>query len=130
MLIKKSKKTVKSVRELKTSKKIVKSPGIKPSANDAEKTGHTKVHAIQCLHCLDIIYSCARHDFHSCSCGKVMIDGGFDYTKINGEPSQMLHLEIAIPATKEQLYADWNMINNIPRTYGCIQLTKVNSPVF
>jgi len=31
---------------------------------------------IQCLHCGDIIESKHRHDFKSCICGKVFVDGG------------------------------------------------------
>lgn len=128
MLTKKSKKPVKRVVVLKDSKKIVKSPGTKQSAKFVERLEYTKVHAIQCLHCLDIIYSCARHDFHSCTCGKAMIDGGFDYARICGEPSEMLHLELAIPASKTVLFEDWNHLLN-ERKFGCIQLTKVSSPV-
>jgi hypothetical protein len=39
--------------------------------------------AIHCLSCDDVIYSVNRHDFRPCTCGKVHIDGGRDYTKIN-----------------------------------------------
>ena len=37
------------------------------------------VNAIQCPRCGDTIYSRTRHDYRSCSCGSVSIDGGFDY---------------------------------------------------
>lgn len=39
--------------------------------------------AIHCLDCDDVIYSVNRHDMRACGCGKVFIDGGKDYTKIN-----------------------------------------------
>lgn len=39
---------------------------------------------IQCLSCGDIIESRHRHDFKSCSCGAVAIDGGYDYQHITG----------------------------------------------
>ena len=39
---------------------------------------------IQCLKCKDKIFSLYRHNFRSCSCGEVSIDGGFDYTRIVG----------------------------------------------
>jgi len=36
---------------------------------------------IQCRHCNDIIESVHRHNFKSCSCGKVSVDGGKDYLR-------------------------------------------------
>lgn len=41
--------------------------------------------AVHCLSCDDVIYSVNRHDFKYCSCHKVAIDGGRDYTKISFE---------------------------------------------
>jgi|ERR1051325_2374008 hypothetical protein len=37
--------------------------------------------ALHCCACGDVIYSVNRHDFRSCSCGNVSIDGGRDYTR-------------------------------------------------
>ncbi len=34
-----------------------------------------------CLGCLDIIESKHRHDFVSCTCGKLSVDGGLDYAR-------------------------------------------------
>ena len=42
---------------------------------------------IRCLKCLEIIHSMSVHDFVSCKCGLVSVDGGFDYVKISGAPS-------------------------------------------
>ena len=42
--------------------------------------------ALYCLSCKDIIYSVMRHDFRSCTCGKVSVDGGKDYFKISYKP--------------------------------------------
>lgn len=39
---------------------------------------------IECLHCGDMPYSAHRHDFKSCKCGKVEVDGGMDYIKRGG----------------------------------------------
>ena len=36
---------------------------------------------IQCTTCNDIIYSAHRHDFKSCKCGAVSVDGGVDYLR-------------------------------------------------
>jgi hypothetical protein len=36
----------------------------------------------QCKECGDIIESKHRHDFVTCQCGNLNIDGGLDYTRI------------------------------------------------
>ena len=40
-----------------------------------------KRNRIKCNHCGDIIESEYVHDFKSCSCGKVSVDGGCRYLK-------------------------------------------------
>ena len=40
-----------------------------------------KTNKIQCNFCKDIIESIHRHDFKSCLCGRVSVDGGKDYLK-------------------------------------------------
>lgn len=35
----------------------------------------------QCMSCFDIIESKHRHDFVSCKCGKIFLDGGKDYVR-------------------------------------------------
>ena len=68
--------------------------------------------AIQCPNCKDVIFSRARHDFRSCSCGSVAIDGGFDYTRIvplkRPEVSISKTIAIDVSATRQDLYKDWN----------------------
>lgn len=85
--------------------------------------GKVKVAAIQCLKCGDIIYSRAVHDFHWCSCKSVAIDGGFDYVKICGEPTDYVKIKaMSIPATKWDLYVDWNTNTN---KFGWIKAQKL-----
>lgn len=36
---------------------------------------------VRCLHCNDIIESLTVHDFQTCMCGKVIVDGGRDYMR-------------------------------------------------
>jgi len=50
---------------------------------------------IQCKKCGDVIKSDYRHDFKSCKCQSIFIDGGFDYTRIGGnfEDIKELYLE-------------------------------------
>lgn len=40
-----------------------------------------KVNKIRCNYCGDIIESKTRHDFKTCSCGTVSVDGGTDYLR-------------------------------------------------
>jgi hypothetical protein len=35
----------------------------------------------RCLSCKDVIQSLHRHDYNSCSCGNLTVDGGHDYLK-------------------------------------------------
>ena len=37
--------------------------------------------AARCNHCGDIIESRHRHDFKSCSCGRIFVDGGHCYLR-------------------------------------------------
>lgn len=40
-----------------------------------------KRNAIKCNHCGDIIESTHVHDFKTCSCGTVSVDGGKEYLR-------------------------------------------------
>lgn len=35
----------------------------------------------QCLECMDIVESKSRHDFVTCKCGNMFLDGGDDYLR-------------------------------------------------
>ena len=37
--------------------------------------------AIKCVHCGEVIESRHRHDYVTCKCGKVSVDGGKSYLK-------------------------------------------------
>lgn len=39
----------------------------------------------QCLSCHDVIESKSRHDFVSCKCGAIFVDGGRDYLRAGGD---------------------------------------------
>lgn len=45
----------------------------------------TPQHGLRCTHCGEDIYSNSRHDFVSCSCEAIFIDGGFDYIRAGGD---------------------------------------------
>lgn len=79
----------------------------------------TTVHAIICPSCHDTIYSRAHHDFHYCSCGETFIDGGFEYTRVGAKDLSLVKdITLEIPATKQELYDDWNKSIN---HYGLIK---------
>lgn len=77
-----------------------------------------RISAIKCLKCGDIIYSRATHDFRSCGCGAVSVDGGFDYMKVCGDRGNFEFVRKNLKVTKEELYKDWN--NRIDK-YGLIK---------
>ena len=37
--------------------------------------------AILCNHCGDVLENTYRHEFKTCSCGRVSVDGGLDYLR-------------------------------------------------
>jgi len=41
--------------------------------------------SVRCLKCDDIIESKYRHDFVTCSCGNISVDGGHDYLRRVGD---------------------------------------------
>lgn len=45
------------------------------------KVGKIIKNSAQCAYCLDIIESKHRHDFVTCKCGRIAVDGGKDYLK-------------------------------------------------
>lgn len=42
---------------------------------------NSKPNAVRCSSCDEMIVSIHRHDYITCSCGDVSVDGGFDYNK-------------------------------------------------
>ena len=82
-----------------------------------------KVKAAKCPTCKDLIFSRARHDYHSCSCNEIAIDGGFDYIRMAFKDIMPEIIEIEINATKKQLYDDWNLREN---KFGTIKDSKKN----
>ncbi len=45
---------------------------------------------VKCVNCGDIIQSLHVHDFKSCSCKSVSVDGGSDYLRIVGNKEDYL----------------------------------------
>lgn len=81
-----------------------------------------KIDAIQCNKCGDTIFSRARHDYRSCSCGECFVDGGFDYMRVGfKDKDSYINKSLEIDTTKEILYKDWN---NRKDKFGLIKAKK------
>lgn len=52
------------------------------------------VNKIKCKKCGDVIESKSRHDFKSCICGAVSVDGGLDYIRRCGEEDDYEELSV------------------------------------
>jgi hypothetical protein len=59
--------------------------------------------AVTCKKCDDFIVSKHRHDFVTCSCGTISVDGGQEYLKRYGDLEQYLDLSWEIP---DEVYND------------------------
>lgn len=57
---------------------------------------------IKCNNCNDIIESTYTHDFKTCKCGRVSVDGGLDYLKRC--------------CKNEEDYTELSVLKPIPRT--------------
>jgi len=89
------------------------------------------VKAVECNKCGDVVYSRARHDFRSCSCGHVSVDGGFDYFKVVGNEHDFNIITVELyGVTVHDLYEDWNnerdeygwkKATHLPYDYECTE---------
>ena len=71
------------------------------SLNKKEVEKNRYQDAVACLKCDEIIYSKYPHDFHSCSCSSVYVDGGRDYLKISGNKSDFEIVKLDLFNMKE-----------------------------
>ena len=55
--------------------------------------------AAQCAKCGDVVESKHRHDFVSCSCGAIFVDGGKEYLRGGGNLEDF----ISLVETKDEL---------------------------
>lgn len=84
-----------------------------------------KIKGLVCPKCNTFIYSRARHDFQSCPCGSISIDGGvfnienetlsfegvcFKESEIN--PSSIEIKETEINIYYREIYNDWKLSKN------------------
>jgi hypothetical protein len=57
--------------------------------------------AAKCLQCEEVVRSTNRHDFRSCSCGTLTVDGGSWYAKRIGDPAKWEDMSIMFDDAKE-----------------------------
>lgn len=50
----------------------------------------------KCLLCGDIIWSAHRHDFKTCSCGAISVDGGMEYIRRCGNPEDVIERSMSM----------------------------------
>lgn len=63
--------------------------------------------ALRCNACLDEIVSVHRHDFNSCKCGAIAIDGGLAYTRRVGDVHNYTDLSVYEEFEREE--RDWEV---------------------
>lgn len=51
-----------------------------------------KKNKAQCKLCLDVLESKHVHDWVSCKCGAIFIDGGLDYIRIGGDLNNIIDM--------------------------------------
>ena len=66
-----------------------------------------RVNAIECPACHETLYSRARHDYRTCSCGEVAVDGGFDYIRVAFKKQEPIEKEVWVLVSIKDLYQDW-----------------------
>ena len=74
------------------------------------KKSKIRVRCVYCPKCHDYVFSRAQHDYRSCSCGYIFVDGGFSYLRYGCNSEKFIPKTIRklVAATKLELYQDWN----------------------
>lgn len=67
------------------------------------------ISCIECPTCRDKVFSRARHDCRSCSCGEVYIDGGLEgyYQRVGFKEIPPNRVDVEVDTYKADLYFDW-----------------------
>ena len=68
----------------------------------------------QCRKCNDIIWSAHRHDFKTCKCGAISVDGGMDYIRRVGNPEDII--DRSLTTDKETFTSTVNWISEQNKT--------------
>ncbi len=55
------------------------------------------VNQARCKKCGDEPFSAHRHDYRSCKCGAIAVDGGQEYFRRAGDPHDMVDMSFSLP---------------------------------
>ena len=83
------------------------------------------IKAYRCKKCEDVIFSRAKHDYRSCSCGAIAVNGGIEFFRVTSRNQFPETVALDLDITKEELYADWNSRKD---EFGWIKSGKVLVP--
>lgn len=61
---------------------------------EGKKELHLVKNSAMCLKCKEVLVSRTRHDFVTCKCGAVSIDGGLDYRRVLAKESDYKSLSV------------------------------------
>ena len=76
------------------------------------------INAVYCKTTNEILYSRSRHDCRRSEDGKISIDGGFDYIKINGDLDNIIPLRLNVTKLLKQIfYYDYNYGNSLAKNF-------------
>ncbi len=89
---------------------------------------------VECLRCGDKPFSMHRHHFQPCNCGAVTVDGGQDYLKRLGTPSNWKEMSISISRELLQPLIDevgrsMETRNPLGVTLACLRAIRDAGPV-
>ena len=82
--------------------------------------------AHKCKFCEDILFSRAQHDYRTCSCGKLAVNGGLASLRTISRNHYPEKVELDLEVTEEELFADWNSRKD---EFGWVRSGKVIKPV-
>jgi hypothetical protein len=69
-----------------------------------DESYYTKItkNAAQCLQCFDVIESRHRHDYVTCSCGSISVDGGLAYLRASFKDQSLFSSKVETRRYTEQ----------------------------
>ena len=83
------------------------------------------IKAYRCKVCEDILFSRAKHDYRTCSCGKISVNGGIEYLRVTSTNQFPDKVDLDVDVTEEELFADWNSRRD---EFGWVKSGKVPQP--
>jgi hypothetical protein len=81
--------------------------------------------ACKCKVCDDILFSRTQHDYRTCSCGKLAVNGGQQDPQTRSWDQYPERVELDLKVTEEELFADWNSRRD---RYGWIRSGRIPKP--